>query len=178
MLCKSVSNCQQKRMVDRLELGWHWPVSSQLGNYPDEKPLKHYTKQGGQHTWVCFGLFGGPEKEETYPMGQYLYKGPSITRDAWPHSTWRPKVVSLRDGWQMIGRSTACLDCLLSKWSDSRSALPTDSHTSPQHSLISGGNDELVSNTADVRVEHHLWLDWTFIRRARCLSVNWRLTSE
>ena len=56
------------------------------------------------------------------------------------------------------------LDCLLSKWSDSRSALPTDPHTSPPPSLTSGGNDEFEPNTADFRVDHHLWGDWTFIR--------------
>ena len=54
------------------------------------------------------------------------------------------EVVMLR--WQVSGRSTASLDCLLSKWSDSRSALSTDSHTSPRPSLTSGGNDELVPN--------------------------------
>ena len=30
------------------------------------------------------------------------------------------------NGWRVSGRSTASLDCLLSKWSQSRSALPTD----------------------------------------------------
>ena len=38
------------------------------------------------------------------------------------------KVVRLGDGWQVSSRSTASLDWLLSKWSNSRSALPTDSH--------------------------------------------------
>ena len=54
-------------------------------------------------------------------------------------------------------RSTASMDCLLLESSNSRSALPTDSHTSPPPSLTSGGNDQLVPNTADLRVDHHLW---------------------
>ena len=97
-------------------------------------------------------------------MGQCHHKGPSLTRDASPHSTWTQKVVKLGDGWQVSSRPTASLDCLLSKWSDSRSALPTDPHTSPPPSLTSGGNDELEPNTADFRVDHHLWGDWTFKR--------------
>ena len=51
----------------------------------------------------------------------------------------KAKVVRLGDGWQVSGRSIATLECLLSKWSDSRSALPNDSHTSPPPSLTSGG---------------------------------------
>ena len=43
---------------------------------------------------------------------------------------------------QVRSRSTASLDCLLSKWSDSRSALPTNSHTSPTSPIMSVGNDE------------------------------------
>ena len=50
----------------------------------------------------------------------------------------------------MSSRSTASLGCLLSKRSESRSALPTDSHTSPPPSLKRGGNDELQPNTAEI----------------------------
>ena len=109
-------------------------------------------------------------------MGQCHHKAPSLTRDtlrSLPHSTWR-----LGNGWQVRCRSTASLDCLLSKWSDSRSALSTDSHTNPLPSLTSGGNDELELNTADLRVDHHLWGDWTFIRTSLFLSLNWCLASE
>ena len=35
-------------------------------------------------------------------------------------------------------------------------ALPYDEVNSPPPSLISGGNDELEPNTADLRVDHHL----------------------
>ena len=70
------------------------------------------------------------------------------------------------------------LYCLLSKWSDSRTAVPTESHISPPTSLTSGGNDELVPNTADLRVDLHLWEKWTFIRTCLFLSLNWRLVSE
>ena len=41
----------------------------------------------------------------------------------------KAKVVRLWDGWKVSDRLTACVDYLLSKWSDSRSALPTDSCT-------------------------------------------------
>ena len=46
-------------------------------------------------------------------------------------------------------------------------------HISPQLSLTSGGNDELEPNTADLRVDHHLWREWTFIRSSLFLSLNW-----
>ena len=38
--------------------------------------------------------------------------------------------------------------------------------------------DELELNTADLRVDHHLWGDWTFRRTSLYLSLNWRLASE
>ena len=88
------------------------------------------------------------------------------------------KVIRLGDGLQVSGKSTAFLDCLLSKWSDSRSALQIDSHTSPPPSLTSGGNAELEPNTGELRVDHHLWGDWTFIRTSLFLSLNWCLASE
>ena len=68
----------------------------------------------------------------------------------------KAKVIKLRDGWQVTSKSTDSLDCLPSKWSESRSALPTDSHTSPPPPPTSGGSDELKPNTADLRVDHHL----------------------
>ena len=58
-------------------------------------------------------------------MGQCHHKGPNLTRDVWPLNL-KAMVVRPGHGWQVSGRSTASLDCLLSKWSDSRSALPTD----------------------------------------------------
>ena len=64
-------------------------------------------------------------------MGQSPHKGPSLVRDASPQSNWRQRrQLSLGDGWQVSGRSTESLDCLPSKWSERRSALPTDSRTS------------------------------------------------
>ena len=58
-------------------------------------------------------------------------------------------------------------------------SLPTDSHTSPPPSLTSGVNDELVPNTADLRVTttYERTGQWTFIRTALFLSLNWRFDS-
>ena len=78
----------------------------------------------------------------------------------------------------MTCRSTDSPDCLLSKWSDSRSALPTDSHTSPPPGPTRGGSDKPEPNTADLRVDHHLWGDWTFMRTSMFLTLNWCLASE
>ena len=68
----------------------------------------------------------------------------------------KAKVVSYGDGWQVSGRSTDSLDFLPSKWSESRSALRTDLHTSPPPPPTSGGIDELKPNTADLSVDHQL----------------------
>ena len=88
------------------------------------------------------------------------------------------KVIKLGDGWQMTSRSTDSLDCLLSKWSDSRSAFPTDSHTSPPPGQTRGGSNELEPSTPDLRVDHHLWRDWTFMRTSIFLTLNWCLAFE
>ena len=63
----------------------------------------------------------------------------------------KAKMVRLGDGWQVSGRLTAFLDCFLSKWSESRSALPTDSPSSPPPSRTSRRNDELEKNTTDFK---------------------------
>ena len=76
----------------------------------------------------------------------------------------KAKEVSLGDGWQVSGRSTDPLECSPSKWSESRSALLTDTHSSPPPSPTSGGNDELKPNSANLRVYHNLWRDWPLIR--------------
>ena len=70
MFWELVGNWQQKRTVDLSELGWHWPVSSKPGNYPDEQAAETLHWDGGhnisshekkrKHTqWVS----------ATYPMG-------------------------------------------------------------------------------------------------------------
>ena len=59
---------------------------------------------------------------------------------------------SLADGWQLSGRSKNSMDCLLPKLSDSKSAIPTNSHTSPPPSPTSRGSYELKPNTADLTV--------------------------
>ena len=85
------------------------------------------------------------------------------TTKAWPHwperkcdKTWIRR--------QVRGKSKYSLDCLLSKWSHSRSAFPSHQHTSPPPPPTSGDGDELNQNTTDVRVGHHLWGDRAFIR--------------
>ena len=54
-------------------------------------------------------------------------------------------------------------------------ALPTDSYTSLPPPPTSGRNDEPKPNTADLRVDHHLWGDWAFIITSLFLTRNWRL---
>ena len=117
-------------------------------------------------------------------MGQCHHNGPSLTRDTSLHSIWTQRWWDLCvqvqvSGWwdQVSGRSTASLDCLLSKWSDSRSAFPTDSHTSPPPSLTSGGNDELKQNTVDLKVDHNLWGEWIH-KTSLFLTLNWHLATE
>ena len=58
--------------------------------------------------------------------------------------------MTIVDGWQVHCVSTLSMDCLLSKLSENRSPLPTDSHTSLLPPPTSGGSDELEQNTADL----------------------------
>ena len=88
-------------------------------------------------------------------------QSPSLTRDSWPHLTWRES-----------------LDCLPSKWSESRSALPKDSHTYPPPPAKSGGSDKLKLNTANLKMDDHWWRNWTFIRTFLFLALKWRLASK
>ena len=50
-------------------------------------------------------------------------------------------------------------------------------HQSPTRTDM-GGSDELEPNTADLRVDHHLWGDCTFMRTSMFLTLNWCLASE
>ena len=102
------------------------------------------------------------KREETYQEGQWVlqtYQGSKSSRRRSTSLDLKEKVIKLGGGWQVKCRSTDSLDCLLSKWSDSRSALPTDSHTSPPPGPTRKGSDEPEPNKADLRVDHHLWGD-------------------
>ena len=100
-----------------------------------------------------------------------LWSGQSLAKQLTPTSSWPPqaadphteqlsnkrcltsldlkaKVMRHSDRWQVSSKSTDSLDdCLLSIWSNSRSAVPTDSHTNPPPQLTSGGNDKLANNS-------------------------------
>ena len=90
-------------------------------------------------------------------MGQCHHRNPDPAAAA-PLGL-KAKVVRLGDGWQVDGRSSGSLDCFQSKWADSISAFPTDLQTRPPPAPIRGGRDEseLEPNTANFKVDHHLW---------------------
>ena len=90
-----------------------------------------------------------------------------------PHDL-KAKIVRLGNRWQVDGRSTGSPYCFPSKWADSISAFPTDSQTTPRPAQIRRGRDEseLEPNTADFRVDHHLWGHWAFIRTSQLLTLN------
>ena len=94
------------------------------------KPPKHYAKTGARTSAVLVRTRGN------IPNGSEPHKGPSLTKDAWPHSTWRKM---WQVSWRLVlkelkenvtskvsCRATDSLDYLPSKWSESRSAFPTD----------------------------------------------------
>ena len=128
------------------------------------KATKHYAKTGSQNINSLL------RKKETYPMGHSLHKGQSQIKRRLAAIYLNQKVVSLGDGWQVSGRLTDSLQ-MPSKLFDIRSALPTDSHSSPPSSPTNGGNDKLKTNTADLIVDHHLRGDWAFIRISLFLTL-------
>ena len=85
------------------------------------KPPKHYTKTGGHN------ISSSLKKKGNIPNGSVPPKMSKSNKRRLTSLYLNAKVVRLGDEWQVRGRSTASLDCLLSKWSDSRPALPTDS---------------------------------------------------
>ena len=135
-----------------------WQEPTEINKTP-----KHYTMMGGHN------ISSSLKKKRKHT--QWVSASKSNKR----HLTsldLKAKVVRLGDGWHVSGRSIASLDCS-SKWSNSRSVLPTDSHTSQPPSLTSGGNDELVPNTSNLRVDHHVWGDWTFYSPLKVLVSTW-----
>ena len=170
MLWKLVGNWQQKRMVDLSELGSHWPVSSKQGNCPDEQAAKTLLRWGAI-TSVLLRKGGNIPYGSVPPWGSKSNKRHLTSLDL------KAKVVRLGDGWQVSSRSTASLDCLLSKWFNSRSALPT---LRCQSTIISNELRQWWTRAKHykLRVDHHLWGHWTFIRTSLFLSQNWHLASE
>ena len=156
MLWKSIENCQQKRAVE-LRIGVTLACLQQAGKLPRRTSHRNTTQKRGTITSAVLKKF----RKHTQWVSAIIRVKSNKRRLA--SLDLKAKVVKLGDGWQVSGRSTDTLKCLLSKWSDSRSVLPTDSHTSPPPPLTSGGIDELEPNTANLRVDHHLWGDWTFI---------------
>ena len=96
----------------------HWPCSW-------NPPVPYHRIQGLQDRST------GTLRRENMPNGSVPPKGSKSNKRRLTSLDMRAKLVRLGDEWQVSGRSTDSLDCLLSKWSYSRSALPTDSHTSP-----------------------------------------------
>ena len=129
-------------------------------------------------------------------MVQCHHWSPSPTRDTSSHTTWcQMSSRGLGVGWQVHSRSTDFLNCLLSKLSGCRSALSTDSHTSPPPPSTTGGIDELEQNTVVFRVDHHLvvkgldvhiflegtgrsWLNCCLASQYDSLALNWERTNS
>ena len=72
----------------------------------------------------------------------------------------------------MVPQTACCQNNLVS-----RSALPTDSHSVNHPPPTSLGSDELKLNKADLRMDHHLWGDWAFIKTSLFLTLNWHFAS-
>ena len=92
-----------------------------------KKPLKHYheTGEGGRTSAVRL------RKGINIPYGSVPPQGSKSNKRRLASLDLKPKVIRLGDGGQVGGRLTDSLNCLLSKLSYSRSALPINSHTSP-----------------------------------------------
>ena len=150
MLWKLVANWQQRRTVDSLGLGWHCDVASRQRSYYYDDAAETTLSLGARTLAVLLTKRGNIPKRSVPPHGSKSNKRHLTSLDL------KAKVTRLGDGWQVSSRSTDSLDCLLWKWSHSRSALPTDSHTSPALPPTSGGNGELTPNITDFRVDRHL----------------------
>ena len=113
------------------KLGWHWPVSTKQKNYPEQQAAEtiHYRwraktlavlliKKKVIHTlWVSATIKSNKRRLTSLDLNA--------------------KVIILRDGGQVSGRSRDSLDCLLSKWSDSRSAYqPTRTPVHHHHQQV------------------------------------------
>ena len=168
MLWYLVGNWQQRRSVDHYELEWQWPVSRMPRNYPVEQGAETIHWHGSHN----FRISHEEKRKHTQWVSATIWvqvwqETPYLTRPECKGGKTRRRL-------QVSHRSTAT-DCLRSWWSNSRSTLPTDTLTSPPPSLTRVCNYELEPNIADLRVDHHLWGDWTFIWTSLFLSLNWRL---
>ena len=147
MLWKSVSNCTQ-RAVDLSELGDIGLSPASRETTQTTKRSKHCTEGGGQNISSSLKIKRKHTKRfNAITTVQIKQETPNLT---WPEGKGdktRRRMASER---LVIGS----LDCLLPKWSDSRTVLQTDSHTSPpKHrvhslSLTIGDNGELEPYTA------------------------------
>ena len=154
MLWKSVCNWQW-RTVYPSELEWLWPVFCKPGSYTDEQAAdKHYSKTGGQN------ISSSLKKEGKHTQ---LVSAPTRVKSNKRCLTslgLKTKVVSIGDGCKVSCRSSDSLDCLPSKWSDSGSALPIKSHTSPPLPPTRGGSDEPKPNTWWENVRIYILYMW------------------
>ena len=103
------------------------------------KPPKNYTKMRGR-TSVVLRKRGNMPK---VPFASIRVKVKQVTPDLTRPEGRGGKTRRRMEREQQIN---TLQDCVLSKWFNSSSALPTDSHTSAPPSLTSEGNDELEPN--------------------------------
>ena len=133
-----------------------------------KEPPKYHSETRGQSLTRLLQKKRKHTQWVSATLGIQIQQEPLASRDL------KAKVVRLGDGWQVDGRFTGSLDCYTSKLADSISALQTYSHTRPPPTPIRGGRDEseFEPNTADFKVDHHLWGHWAFIRTSRLLTLN------
>ena len=122
---------------------WNWgdiglsPASKK--SIQTKKLHKHWSETGFQNISTslekkrmpCSSLL----PRENIPNGSvspYRSKSNKVKRRRTSHDL-KAEGARLGDGWQVGGRSTGSLDYVLSKWSDSRSDLPTDWHVPVYH---------------------------------------------
>ena len=97
-------------------------------------------------------------------MGQCHHKGPSLKQEppdlSWPEGKGGTTRRWMASEWQI--NSLPGLPAVKMIWQQITFTKRL-THQSPTP-LTSGGNDKLKQNTAYLRVDHHLWGHWTFIR--------------
>ena len=83
-------------------------------------------------------------------------------------------MIKLGDGWPADHQTPWTAYC--------QNDLTVDQPFQPTHTAVPHPDrdklDKLEPNTADLRVDHHLWGDWTFMGTSMFLTLNWCLASE
>ena len=141
----------------------------QTRKLPKRRSRRNTTERRGARTTAVFF-----KKRGNIPNGSVPPQESRSSSSRFTSRDLKAKVGRLGDGWQVDGRSIGSLDCFPSKWAYSISAFATDSQTRPLPAPIRGERDEseLEPNTADFKVDHHLWGHWAFIRTSRLLTLN------